>query len=233
MYRAGRCDHRATAQPGPTCGLWARGPVASESTLPAGCCRRTDCCAVSQFGRYAVSRTCRVALVTNYPVDPARVAGGVQAVSARLVAEIRNTPDLELHVIHCHSDIRESRIVTDGPVTVHYLAQTRQRLIPNMMTGVGTDRGRTAAHRARCGERTRSQLRRRQPPSGLSTDMDDPRRIGAGGDALSRDVQSLELCARRAGTSAGHWLRSKQSRPSVVTWLRPIGSKAGLAASGT
>ena len=36
-----------------------------------------------------------------------------------------------------HSDIAESRIVTDGPVTVHYLAQTRSRLIPNMMTGVG------------------------------------------------------------------------------------------------
>jgi glycosyltransferase involved in cell wall biosynthesis len=84
-----------------------------------------------------VSRALRVALVTNYPADPTRVAGGVQAVSARLVAEMRNAPDLELHVVHCHSDIAESRIVTDGSVTVHYLAQTRSRLIPNMMTGVG------------------------------------------------------------------------------------------------
>ena len=84
-----------------------------------------------------MTRPLRVALVTNYPADPAHVAGGVQAVSARLVAELRKTPDLELHVVHCHSDIAENRIVTEGPVTVHYLAQTRQRLIPNMMTGVG------------------------------------------------------------------------------------------------
>ncbi len=78
----------------------------------------------------------RVALVTNYPADPARVAGGVQAVSARLVAELCTVPDLELHVIHCHSDIVKSRVVWDGAVTVHYLAQTRQRIIPNMVTGV-------------------------------------------------------------------------------------------------
>lgn len=83
-----------------------------------------------------MNKPLRVALVTSYPADPARFAGGLQAVAVRLVAELRTAPDIDLHVIHCHSDITESRVVRDGPVTIHYLAQTRRRLIPNMATGV-------------------------------------------------------------------------------------------------
>jgi hypothetical protein len=51
----------------------------------------------------------RVALATHYPQDPARIAGGIQAVSFRLVEELRKMPGLEIHVIHCHSDVSESR----------------------------------------------------------------------------------------------------------------------------
>lgn len=75
-------------------------------------------------------------MITNYPAAPGRVAGGVQAVSARLVAELRTAPDLDLHVIHCHSDTAEDRVVRDGAATIHYLAQNRQRIVPNMATGV-------------------------------------------------------------------------------------------------
>lgn len=82
-----------------------------------------------------MSKPLRVALVTNYPTDPARVAGGLQAMAVRLVAELKTTPDIELHVIHCHSDITESRVAHDGAATIHYLAQTRRRIIPNMATG--------------------------------------------------------------------------------------------------
>ncbi len=80
--------------------------------------------------------TLRIAIVTHYPTDPAQISGGIQAVSTRLVAELRQRPDLEVHVIHCHGDVAESRVVADPPVTLHFLGQTRRRLVPNMVTGV-------------------------------------------------------------------------------------------------
>jgi glycosyltransferase involved in cell wall biosynthesis len=86
----------------------------------------------------------RVAIVTNYPSHPGRIVGGVQAVSARLVEALAAVPGLELHVIHCHSDIAESRVVQQsqipnrgGPVTLHFIAQTRRRVVPNMITSLG------------------------------------------------------------------------------------------------
>jgi len=76
-------------------------------------------------------------MITNYPADPGRLSGGVQAVSARLVAELSRVPDLELHVIHCHSDVSCTQVMGQGNVTLHFIAQSRRRLVPNMLTGVG------------------------------------------------------------------------------------------------
>ena len=78
----------------------------------------------------------RIALITHYPQDPTKIDGGIQAASARLVAELRHIAGLEIHVLHCHSDVDESRTIVDGPLTIHFLAQTRRRLIPNMLTKV-------------------------------------------------------------------------------------------------
>jgi glycosyltransferase involved in cell wall biosynthesis len=88
--------------------------------------------------------TLRIAIVTHYPVDPTRISGGIQAVSTRLVAELRQRPDLEVHVIHCHGDVAENRVVADrvssssgqNPITLHFLGQTKRRLVPNMVTGI-------------------------------------------------------------------------------------------------
>jgi glycosyltransferase involved in cell wall biosynthesis len=89
-----------------------------------------------------MSRPFRIALVTHYPADPNRLFGGVQAVAARLVSALARRPGLEIHVIHCHSDVAESRVSEQAapaggsPVTAHFLAQTRQRIIPNMTTAI-------------------------------------------------------------------------------------------------
>ena len=40
-------------------------------------------------------------------------------------------------MIHCHSDVLASRTTAQGNVTLHFLAQTRQRIIPNMATKIG------------------------------------------------------------------------------------------------
>ena len=86
----------------------------------------------------------RVAMVTNYPADPTRVKGGVQAVAARLVEALTGQPGLELHVVHCHSDIGESSVVRRNDVTIHYIAQSRRRVIPNMTTATRLVAGRLA-----------------------------------------------------------------------------------------
>lgn len=84
-----------------------------------------------------MTRPLRIAMVTNYPVDLARIHGGVQAVAVRLVEALQEMADLELHVVHCHSDIERSQVVCKGAVTLHFIAQTRYRVIPNMTTAIG------------------------------------------------------------------------------------------------
>jgi glycosyltransferase involved in cell wall biosynthesis len=79
----------------------------------------------------------RVALLTLYPSDARIGPGGVRMVSYNLVQGLKAYPDLDLHVVHCHSDIHEERTVRDGNVTIHYLATPRQRILPNLMSGVG------------------------------------------------------------------------------------------------
>ncbi len=80
--------------------------------------------------------TLRVALVAFYPRDPNRISGGIRAVTHQLVEGFRRRPELEVHVIHCHSDITEDCVVSSGNVTAHFLAQPRQRLLPNMVTAI-------------------------------------------------------------------------------------------------
>ena len=83
-----------------------------------------------------MTRPLRVALVSFYPADPTRIAGGIRAVAHLLVEGFRRRADIEVHVVHCHSDIAASRTVNQGNVTLHFLALPRQRIIPNMLTGV-------------------------------------------------------------------------------------------------
>jgi glycosyltransferase involved in cell wall biosynthesis len=79
----------------------------------------------------------RVALLIDYPVDPQRIPGGVRAVAYHLAQGLARHDDLDIHVIHCHSEVSADRIVHHDRVTAHYLARPRQRIIPNLITGVG------------------------------------------------------------------------------------------------
>ena len=80
----------------------------------------------------------RVALLTLYPSDTDIIPGGIRMVSYNLVQGLLAYPDLDLQVVHCHSDIEieKERIVTDGRVTVHYLAMSRKRIVPNLLISV-------------------------------------------------------------------------------------------------
>ena len=79
----------------------------------------------------------RIALVALYPAPGARAPGGVRAVVQNLVRGLRAYEDLKLQVVHCHSDITASSTVEEDGVTVHYLAVSGRRVLPNTLTAIG------------------------------------------------------------------------------------------------
>ena len=78
----------------------------------------------------------RVALVALYPAPGARAPGGVRAVVQNLVRGLRAYEDLQLEVIHCHSDIATSSTVQEDRVAVHYVAVSGRHVIPNTLKAI-------------------------------------------------------------------------------------------------
>lgn len=81
-------------------------------------------------------RPLRVALATLYPTDPSRIPGGMRSVTYNLVQGLRQWPDLEIHVVHCHSEVAQDRDVREGSVTLHYRAMPQRRVIPNSLLAI-------------------------------------------------------------------------------------------------
>ncbi len=79
----------------------------------------------------------RVALVALFPAPGIRAPGGVRAVVQNLVRGLRAYEDLQLQVVHCHSDIATSSTVEDNGVAVHYIAVSGRRIIPNTLKAIG------------------------------------------------------------------------------------------------
>ncbi|MGQ9492135.1 MAG: glycosyltransferase family 4 protein [Anaerolineae bacterium] len=79
----------------------------------------------------------RVALVTPYPVDTMRIPGGVRSVAYNLVQGLRRFPDLDIHILHCHSEVPENRVESEGNLTVHYMAMPKRRVVPNTILALG------------------------------------------------------------------------------------------------
>ncbi|MCD6520927.1 MAG: glycosyltransferase family 4 protein [Anaerolineae bacterium] len=77
----------------------------------------------------------RVALLSFYPLDTRVVPGGIRMVAYNLVEGFRGL-DLELHVLHCHADVPEDRLVQEDHVAIHYLALPRRRVVPNLIASV-------------------------------------------------------------------------------------------------
>ncbi len=78
----------------------------------------------------------RVAIVSFFPWDITKIAGGTRMAAHLIVEGLRRHPDLDIHVIHCHSDIGEDRTQQQGNLTVHYLAMPRRRVVPNMVSAI-------------------------------------------------------------------------------------------------
>ena len=63
----------------------------------------------------------RVAMITNYPVDPKILPGGIAAAAHYLVKGLARIPALELHVVCCQSDVDYAREESRDGVRVHFL----------------------------------------------------------------------------------------------------------------
>jgi glycosyltransferase involved in cell wall biosynthesis len=57
----------------------------------------------------------------------------MRSVTYNLVQGLRQWTDLEIHVVHCHSEVDRDRDECDGNVTLHYRAMPRARVIPNSL----------------------------------------------------------------------------------------------------
>ncbi|MBC7260702.1 MAG: glycosyltransferase family 4 protein, partial [Chloroflexi bacterium] len=80
--------------------------------------------------------TLKVALVTPYPVDVTRIPGGVRNVAYNLVRGLRSFRDLDIYVLHCHSEVPENRVQVEDNLTVHYMSMPRRKVVPNMILAV-------------------------------------------------------------------------------------------------
>ena len=79
----------------------------------------------------------KVAMLTFFPYDLSVVPGGIRMVSLNLVRGLQRFQDLDLTVVHCHSDIAHDDERSLGRTRLLYLAMPRQRLVPNLITSVG------------------------------------------------------------------------------------------------
>jgi glycosyltransferase involved in cell wall biosynthesis len=80
--------------------------------------------------------TLRVAIVSLYPAPGGASPGGVRTVVHNLVAALERFPDLELDIIHCHSDIRQNQRVEGRRLRAHYLAMPKRRILPNTLAAI-------------------------------------------------------------------------------------------------
>jgi glycosyltransferase involved in cell wall biosynthesis len=81
-------------------------------------------------------KTLRVALVALFPAPGAKAPGGVRVVVQNLLQGLRSYDDLQIDVVHCHSDIDQSLAAESGNTRIHYLAMPRRRLLPNTLASI-------------------------------------------------------------------------------------------------
>lgn len=78
----------------------------------------------------------RVALVGEYPLDPACICGGVEAATYCLAQGLRSYEDIDLHVFVAKKGLEVDRTVQDGTCTVHYIAVPARRFVSNQISNV-------------------------------------------------------------------------------------------------
>ena len=78
----------------------------------------------------------RIALLSDYPVDPNRLYGGVQAVTYHLAEGLAEHEDLDVHVVHSSRAVTADSACAAGRLTVHRVAPPVHAAMPNLIAAV-------------------------------------------------------------------------------------------------
>ncbi len=78
----------------------------------------------------------RIALLSDYPMDPNRIYGGVQAVAYHLAEGLAEHDDLDVHVIHSSREVSANSVSVEGRLTVHHIAPPAHSLTPNLIASL-------------------------------------------------------------------------------------------------
>lgn len=74
----------------------------------------------------APARRLRLAILGDYPLDPGKIGGGVEAVIVYLLQGLRQFEDLDLHVITLREDVAQLTVRQHAGVTAHYVPAAYQ-----------------------------------------------------------------------------------------------------------
>ncbi|MCC7352239.1 MAG: glycosyltransferase family 4 protein [Anaerolineae bacterium] len=81
----------------------------------------------------------RVVMAGDYPLDPRRIRGGIEAVTYQLAKGLAQTGEVELHVVTRRKDVTRYRQETTGDgYTMHFLPSPRR--LSNLLSGPTVDR---------------------------------------------------------------------------------------------
>ncbi len=81
----------------------------------------------------------RVVMAGDYPLDPQRIRGGIEAVTYQLAKGLSRTGEVNLHVVARRKDVSHYRQERTGDgYTVHFLPSPRR--LPNLLSGPTVDR---------------------------------------------------------------------------------------------
>ncbi len=78
----------------------------------------------------------RIALLSDFPVDPNRIYGGVQAVAYYLAEGLAEHEDLDVHVVHSSRAVSADSVSTVGRLPVHRVAPSRHAAMPNLLAAL-------------------------------------------------------------------------------------------------
>ncbi|MCE5324684.1 glycosyltransferase [bacterium] len=78
----------------------------------------------------------KVAIVGPYPLNPYVLRGGVEAATHYLVQGLIQRDDVDLRIFAPTKSVDRDTLVKHKNVTVHYLAEKKRRLMPNMIANI-------------------------------------------------------------------------------------------------
>ncbi len=78
----------------------------------------------------------RIALLSDYPSDPNRIYGGVQAVAYYLAEGLAENQDLDVHVIHSSRAVTADSVSAQGRLTVHHVPPPAHSAMPNLIAAL-------------------------------------------------------------------------------------------------